>query len=149
MRIEDEIKQTAFENEYQKLFVNLLYTQKHFETLFEQALQPYGVSPEQFNVLRILKGKHPKPMGVKDIQERMLNKMSNTSRLVEKLKQKSLVERVACERDRRSVDVTLTQKGLEQLAVLNEVVAANHRRFNALSEEEAQMLNHLLDKLRG
>ncbi|UCH25848.1 MAG: MarR family transcriptional regulator [Trueperaceae bacterium] len=149
MRIEDEIKQATFENEYQKLAVNLLYTQKRFETLFEQALAPYSISPEQFNVLRILKGKHPKPMGIKDIQERMLNKMSNTSRLVEKLKQKGLVERIACERDRRAVDVTLTPEGIEHLTVLNEVAATNHRRFASLSEKEAQTLNHLLDKLRG
>ena len=149
MRIEDEIRQAEFDSEYQKLAVNLIFTQHHFATLFDQALNAYGVSPEQFNVLRILKGRHPKPMAVKDIQERMLNRMSNTSRLVEKLRQKGLVERVACARDRRAVDITLTPEGVAQLRVLNRVVARVQQAYQTLTEKEAATLNRLLDKLRG
>ena len=149
MRLEEEIKQTAFADEYQKLAVNLIYTQSHFATLLDRALQEYGISPEQFNVLRILRGQHPRPMAVKDIQERMLNRMSNTSRLVEKLRHKGLVERVACRHDRRAVDISLTPEGLRRLEVLNQVVADLHQRYRTLSEEEARRLNRLLDKLRG
>ena len=149
MRIEDGIRQLAFEDEFHKLAVNLLYTQAHFDALFGQALQDYGLSPEQFNVLHILKGKRPEPMALKDIQERMLNRMSNTSRLVEKLHRKGLVRRVACARDRRAVDITLTDDGEALLTVLNRVVATFQQRYRTLSEDEAQRLNQLLDRLRG
>lgn len=149
MRIEEAVQQRAFRNEYEKLAVNLIYTSHHFGIRTEQALQPHDVSPEQFNVLRILKGKHPEPMAIKDIQSRMLNPMSNTSRLVEKLRSKGLVERVVCPSDRRAVDITLSADGLERLEELNQAVRATHRLYHTLSETEAAQLNDLLDRLRG
>lgn len=149
MRIEDEIRQEEFDSEYQKLAINLLYTNNYFDTFFAQALKSYDITPEQFNVLRILRGSHPKPMAVKDIQTRMLNKMSNTSRLIDKLKQKNFVERVECSHDRRAVDITLTAVGLEELEVLNQEVETLHDHYKTLSNTEAKQLNALLDKLRG
>ena len=149
MRIEDEIKQEQFDSEYQKLAINLLYTNAHFHAIHAQSLKHFDITPEQYNVLRILKGSHPKPMGVKDIQSRMLNKMSNTSRLIDKLKQKAYVERVECEHDRRAVDITLTPLGLDQLEILNQEVEVLNDHYKTLSMTEATQLNELLDKLRG
>lgn len=149
MRLEDEIRQPRFQSEYQKLAVNLLYTHARFEAMYKQALKPFDITPEQYNVLRILKGSHPRPMGVKDIQERMLTPTSNTSRLIDKLKQKRYVERAECEHDRRAVDVTLTPRGLERLRALTAEVERVHERYQTLSTAEAQLLNSLLDKLRG
>ncbi len=149
MRLEDAIQQRAFADEYEKLAVNLFYTHNQFAALFEQTLQPYDISPEQYNVLRILRGKHPSPMALKEIQARMLNKMSNTSRLVEKLRRKGLVERLACASDRRAVDITLTAAGLEQLELLDGVVGDIRYNYQTLDPDEAKHLNELLDKLRG
>ncbi len=149
MQIEDEIKQANFKDEYQKLAVNLLYTQAYFDTLFAQALKGYSITPEQFNVLRILKGSHPEPMAVKDIQERMINKMSNTSRLIEKLRAKGFVERIICEHDRRAVDITLTPLGLEQAEIYSKEIEPMNQHYKTLSVEEAKQLNELLNKLRG
>lgn len=149
MRIDDAIQQGTFENEYHRLAVNLIYTSHHFAVHLEQALQPHEVSPEQFNVLRILRGKHPAPMAGKDIQARMLNPMSNTSRLVEKLRSKGLVERSPCHHDRRAVDISLTSAGIAKLEPLNCLVAELHRDYRTLDEDEAAHLNDLLDRLRG
>ncbi len=149
MQIEYEIKQANFKDEYQKLAVNLLYTQVYFDALFTKALKSFSITPEQFNVLRILKGSHPKPLAVKDIQERMINKMSNTSRLIEKLKQRGFLERIVCENDRRAVDITLTSLGLEQLEIYNKEIELMNQHYKTLSVEEAKQLNGLLDKLRS
>ena len=149
MHIADEIQQGEFESEFQKLAINLLYTNSYFDTIYAQRLKPFNISPEQYNVMRILKGHYPKPMGVKAIQARMLNKMSNTSRLIDKLKQKNLVERVESSHDRRAVDITLTPSGLEQLDSLTKEIEGVYDQYKSLSETEAQHLNMLLDKLRG
>ena len=149
MRIEDEIKQSHFASEYHKLTVNLLFTSVYFENLYSKIIKPFNITQEQFNVLRILKGQHPEPMGIKDIQSRMINKMSNTSRLIDKLKEKNFVERVACEQDRRAVDITLTEGGLKQLEAINKDMRVLKKEYQTLSEDEARQLNLLLDKLRG
>lgn len=149
MRIEDEIKQEHFESEYHKLGINLLYTQTYFDNILAQAFKPFKTTSEQYNVLRILKGQHPNPMSVKDIQSRMINKMFNTSRLIDKLKQNNFVQRVECEYDRRAVDVSLTKEGLKHLSILTEKLEPYRTHYEILSEKEAKQLNRLLDKLRG
>jgi DNA-binding MarR family transcriptional regulator len=149
MRIEDEIKQKTFKDPYNKLVVNLLYTQSYIVSNQSALFKPLGLSPEQYNVLRILRGQHGKPITVSSIQERMLNKMSNASRLVEKLKQKDLVLREECPSDRRQVDIMITAKGLEVLEELETAVYAFNRDIVKLTESETNQLNELLDKLRG
>ncbi|MEX0883029.1 MAG: MarR family transcriptional regulator, partial [Cyclobacteriaceae bacterium] len=111
--------------------------------------KPYDLSPEQYNVLRILRGQHPDPTTVSSIQDRMLNKMSNASRLVEKLKQKDMVCRKECIHDRRQVDITITQDGLQILKQLDEEIKTSNRNILNLDENEVIQLNDLLDKLRG
>ena len=150
MKIEDEINQKKFKNEYQKLAINLLFTSTWINTINMQSLKPHGISWQQFNILRILKGMHPKPATVKLLTERMIDKMSNASRLVEKLKKKGLVERQACDTDRRRVDIVITDAGMKLIAKASRDLEKDmFVNMASLSENEAAQLNGLLDKLRG
>lgn len=149
MKIEEEIKQDKFHSEYQKLAINILFTSNWLSANSTKILKPYGISPQQYNVLRILKGQSPKAISVSNIMERMIDKMSNTSRLVEKLRQKELIERVTCECDRRQVDVKITHKGLALLEKVNKEMNAFKNIADNLSEQEAKTINQLLDKMRG
>ena len=115
-----------------------------------QSLKPYGISWQQFNILRILKGMHPKPATVKLLTERMIDKMSNASRLVEKLKKKGFVERQASDIDRRRVDIVITEEGMNLIAKASQDLEKDmFGNMANLPEEEAVQLNGLLDKLRG
>lgn len=149
MKIEEEIKQDKFHSEYQKLAINILFTSNWLSANSTKILKPYGISPQQYNVLRILKGQSPKAISVSNIMERMIDKMSNTSRLVEKLRQKELIERVTCESDRRQVDVKITHKGLALLEKVNKEMNAFKNIADNLNEQEAKTINQLLDKMRG
>ena len=149
MELEKEINQSKFRNEYQKMIINILFTAGWLNHHNSLKLKPHGISPQQFNVLRILRGQHPNPVTINLLQERMLDRMSNASRLVEKLRQKNLVERRVCERDRRAVDVIITDQGLAVLAELDKVMIEWENECKVLSESEADTLNRLLNKLRG
>jgi DNA-binding MarR family transcriptional regulator len=149
MRLEEAIKQKEFKDPYNKAIVNLLYTQSFIVTKQSRLFKPLGLSPEQYNVLRILRGQKGSPITVSSIQERMLNKMSNASRLVEKLKQKGMVVREECPTDRRQVDILITEKGLDILSQLHNQMYELNRSLIQLNEEEVDQLNFLLDKLRG
>lgn len=149
MRLEEAIKQKEFKDPYNKAIVNLLYTQSFIVTKQSCLFKPFGLSPEQYNVLRILKGQKGSPITVSSIQERMLNKMSNASRLVEKLKQKDMVIREECPSDRRQVDILITEKGMDVLNQLHNQMYELNRSLIQLDEEEVDQLNFLLDKLRG
>ena len=111
MALEEDIKQEKFSSEYQKASINLLYTGSWLYNINAGYLKQFGVTPEQFNVLRILRGSFPKPMMLAEITERMIDKSSNCTRLVEKLRQKGLVDRETCESNRRQVDISITDKG--------------------------------------
>ncbi|RIW18864.1 MarR family transcriptional regulator [Algoriphagus lacus] len=148
-KIEDAIQQREFKDPFNKAVVNLLFTQSYLVTAQHSLFKPHDLSPEQYNVLRILRGQNGVPTTVSSIQDRMLNKMSNASRLVEKLKMKNLVKREECPSDRRQVDVLITEKGLELLKQLEVQVEESNKQFVNLTESEAILLNDLLDKLRG
>lgn len=147
--IEEAIQQREFKDPYNKAVVNLLYTHSYLVTGQNAVFKPHDVSPEQYNVLRILRGQNGTPMTVSSIQDRMLNKMSNASRLVEKLKLKGLVKRSECNSDRRQVDIILTEEGVQLLNSLQKVVEENNASAVKLTIEEVTQLNNLLDKLRG
>ncbi len=149
MELEKEIRQKKFKNEYQKLIVNLLYTSSWLHALQSQHLKPFGITVQQYNILRILRGQHPCPATVNLLKERMLDKMSNASRLVEKLRVKGLVERHQCSQDRRAVDVLITEKGLALLAQLDAVAEQWEEPFRNITEAEAREANRIFDKLRG
>ena len=148
-KIEEAIKQTQFKDVYNKAVVNLLYTHSYLVGFQTSVLKPQDISPEQYNVLRILRGQQGKPATIAAIQERMLNTMSNASRLVDKLKAKELVKRDECPENRRKVDVLITDKGLRLLDLLEPQIAILNKKVIHLEEAELDLLNGLLDKLRG
>lgn len=149
MTIEKAIKQERFINEYQRAHLNVLYTAATFTYETTQALKPFGITWQQFNVLRILRGQNPNPCTVKLLTERMLDKMSNASRLVDKLVKKKLVSRQASQVDRRRVDVFITEEGLALVGKASTVI---DKMFEAhasrITEAEARELNRLLDHMR-
>ncbi|GAB2557454.1 MarR family winged helix-turn-helix transcriptional regulator [Spirosoma aerophilum] len=150
MSIETDIKQsTPFRSPYQRAIVNLLYTSNWIAGSQTQLLKPFKLTLQQYNVLRILRGQYPNPIKVSDITERMLDKMSNASRLVDKLVAKKLVLRTECPSDRRAVDVVITDKGLDLLKQLDTRQSEWNTLLEAkLTADEAVSLSLLLDRLR-
>ena len=148
-KIEEAIKQSEFKDSYNKVVVNLLYTHSYLVSFQTAVLKPMDLSPEQYNVLRILRGQQGKPATIAAIQERMLNTMSNASRLVDKLKAKELVKREECPENRRKVDVVITEKGLSLLDLLEPQITTMNKKAIHLEDQEVALLNELLDKLRG
>lgn len=148
MKLEDAIKQKKFKTEEERLVINLIYTSNWIATEQVRFFKRYGISPQQYNVLRILRGQKPNPASVGLIQERMLDKMSNASRLVEKLKSKNLIKRSECSKDRRQVDVIITDEGLSLLEEMDKHQHEINDISSSLSSAEKQTLNELLDKLR-
>ncbi|GIV31136.1 MAG: MarR family transcriptional regulator [Saprospiraceae bacterium] len=150
MRIEDEIKQSAFSNVYHKAHINILYTAAWLNLKVVQWLKPFGLTHQQFNVLRILRGSRPKPLNIKEITERMIDRSSNASRLVDKLIAKNMVRKTTSPEDGRQVLIHITDVGLSTVAKASIVVERNLlETFSSLSEAEAAQISDLLDKLRG
>ena len=149
MRLEDEIKQQSFRSEYQKLVVNLIFTGSWMSFRTHEMLKPFKLTTQQYNILRILRGQHPNPATVNLLIERMMDKMSNASRIVDRLVIKKLVERKLKADDRRCVDVLITDKGLKLLDKIGESEKLFENQFEVLTVKEAKELNKLLDKLRG
>jgi DNA-binding MarR family transcriptional regulator len=149
MTIEEEIKQGKFASEHQKMAVNIMFTSSWLNAGNISRFKPLGITPEQFNVLRILRGSHPKKLTLAEISSRMIDKSSNCTRLVEKLRVKGLVTREICAANRRQVEICVTEKGLELLKKIDEQTPAWLATLQNLSQKEATDLNRLLDKLRG
>ncbi len=149
MSIEQDIKQESFKSAHEKAVVNIVYTNNWLAGLQMDVLKPYDLTLQQYNVLRILRGHYPKPITVIGIIERMLDKMSNASRLVDKLLLKKLVIRHECPNDRRAVDILITQKGLDVLTELDSMQKFWEEKLYGLSEAEANQLSDLLDKMRN
>jgi DNA-binding MarR family transcriptional regulator len=148
MKIGEAIKQSKFKSEHQKMLINILFTSGWLTSKHAASLKPFGISVQQYNILRILRGQHPNPATVNLLIDRMLDKNSNASRLVEKLRLKKLVERAICPDDRRSVNVVITNKGLNLLEELDEQDDIFIKELKKISEKEAEQMNILLDKLR-
>src|SRR5688500_906752 len=150
MKLEEEIKQKNFNSPFQKMLLNVYYTSSWFGTQTARTLKPYKITLQQYNVLRILRGQQNKPASVGLIQERMLDKSSNASRLIDKLVLKKLVERKTCPSDRRQMEIRITQKGLDILGELDSKLDVNEKNVSAIiTAEEAQLVNDILDKVRG
>jgi len=149
MSLEQDLKQERFNNEYEKMVVNILFTSSWLANLNSSRLKPFSVTPEQYNVLRILRGTHPKPMMLADITCRMIDRNSNATRLVEKLRQKGFVKREICENNRRQVDISITDTGLDVLQKIDESRDKWLESLKTVSKTEAEELNKQLDKLRG
>ena len=149
MKIEDAIKTKTFEDPAIRALVNIDYTSSWIYGIRNEILGPLDFSIQQYNILRILRGQYPKAVTVKFLIERMVDKNSNASRLVDKLYNKGLIDRNQCEKDRRQVDVKINEKGLAMIEILTEALMSQRERFNNLSSSEFEQLSELLDKLRG
>jgi DNA-binding MarR family transcriptional regulator len=150
MRIEEIIKSSIAMDDSKKVILNLIYTQNVIADKFNEILKPNDLSSEQYNVLRILRGQKGNPANMCLIQERMIAKNSNTTRLIDKLLLKELVTREVCPENRRKIEVQITQKGLDLLSELDPRVLEHEKEFsNNLSPEEIIQLNSLLEKYRN
>lgn len=149
MKIENVIKSTVSIDDSKKVILNIMYTHSLIGEKFAEVLKPYDLSSEQYNVLRILRGQKGNPANMCVIQERMIAKNSNTTRLIDKLLLKDLVTREVCPDNRRKIEVQITPKGLELLSELDPKVIEHEKLFsNNLTQEELSQLNHLLEKFR-
>lgn len=149
MKIEDEIKSTVPLNISKKVILNLMFTQNVIKEKFNEIRTPHDLSGEQYNVLRILRGQKGNPANMCLIQDRMIAKTSNTTRLVDKLLLKKLVTRKVCPENRRKIEVLITEKGLAVLKDLDPITdELEHKITNNLKPAELEQLNQLLEKLR-
>ncbi len=149
MELEEEIKQKKFGNEHEKMAVNILFTASWLDSANLKRFKPHGITPQQYNVLRILRGSHPKKLMLFDIASRMIDKNSNATRLVEKLRVSGLVTREQCPENRRQVDIAITAKGMELLAEIDKDAENWHQLLKTLTAADCKLVNTLLDKLRG
>lgn len=150
MKLEQELKMSKFKSEWQRASLNIFFTSYWLNDKVKTLLKPYGITAQQFNVLRILRGQHPNPISTNEIRDRMLDRMPDTSRIVDRLNKQGLLERHVCKADKRLVDVKITDKGLELLAKIDQLAGPNiENGLNALTEQEARTLADLLDKARG
>ena len=149
MALEKEIQQERFSNEHEKMAVNVLFTASWLHGLNAGRLKTFGITPEQYNVLRILRGSHPRALMLAGIACRMIDKNSNATRLVEKLRLKGLLKREPCANNRRQVDIHITEKGLSVLKKIDQEEAQWLSWLKNITKTEAQELNRILDKLRG
>jgi DNA-binding MarR family transcriptional regulator len=149
MKIEQEIHQKKFRNEWQKAVINILFTHSWLQLQMKEFMKGFGITGQQYNVLRILKGQHPNPVSTNSVRDRMLDKMSDVSRIVARLQEKELV--VVCKacHDKRLVDIVISQKGIKLLEAIEKQTDEMDGIIKNIDENEAVQLSDLLDKLRG
>ena len=148
MALEKDINQQVFRSEYQKATINLIYTFNWMNEKVSKLFEPFDITQQQFNILRILRGAG-QPLSTLQIRQRMLDKMSYTSRIVDRLVKKGLVKKTTCREDRRLVDILLTDKGKKLLQIMDGLNEEMESIFKYISEEEARQINMLLDKIRS
>ncbi|MFM6938720.1 MAG: MarR family winged helix-turn-helix transcriptional regulator [Aquirufa sp.] len=149
MGISEDLKQSKFTTPTSKAIVNIIYTGNWMMQQQHDLLKPFGLTAQQYNVLRILRGQQNNPMTVLGITERMMDKMSNASRLVDKLLEKKLVLRRECPHDRRAVDVIILPAGLALLAEIDQVQLAWEKNFTSISSDKLDQINEVLDEIRN
>jgi DNA-binding MarR family transcriptional regulator len=149
MSIETDIKQKKFRSAFQRLVINLTYTSNWLGYKQLELFKEYDITSQQYNVLRILRGQQSNAIKVSDIADRMLDKNSNTSRLIDKLLVKGFAKRTSCPSDRRAVDVVITETGLDLLLRIDPILEEwENGLSSAITEEEAELVSSLLDKMR-
>jgi DNA-binding MarR family transcriptional regulator len=148
MGIQQDIKQSKFRNEFQKATVNILYTSSWLTEKMRAYLEEFDLTHQQYNVMRILKGNFPEPISTLEIRNRMLDKMSDASRIVDRLVAKGLAEKSGCEKDKRKVDVIISEKGKKLMNEMDKHTETMDEIAGNISEAEAKTLNKILDKLR-
>lgn len=149
MKAEEILKTTKPLSQKKKLVINLMLSTSQVNSKVGEAIKPFDVSIQQFNVLRILRGQNGKPANLSTVQDRMVNKMSNTTRLVDKLLEKKLVARNTCEENRRKIEIFITPEGLKLLENMDPVIEQTEKEIiKNLTVNEVELLNDLLEKLR-
>jgi DNA-binding MarR family transcriptional regulator len=149
MEIEKEIQQAKFKSHKHKAVLNIFFTSGWLSCHQQRFFKEHGLSPQQYNVMRILRGQKGNPITINGIQERMLDKSSNASRLIDKLTEKKFADRVVSKIDRRQVDIIITEKGLALLKKIDIEIDSLENSYSNITEKEAEELNRILDKLRG
>lgn len=149
MGLQEDIKQTKFRNDYQKAAINILYTHGWLAQRVKHFLKNHQLTSQQYNVLRILRGSYPNPLSTLQIRGRMLDKMSDSSRIVDRLVIKRLAIKKVCEHDKRLVDVFISEEGLSMLAKIDEAEKDIDSHLSNITEAEAHELSRILDKIRG
>ena len=149
MTLEEEIRQKKFRSEEHKAIINIYYTNCFITSKIGSFLKKFELTLQQYNILRILRGQKAKPIPMFEIKNRMLDKNSDVSRIVERLRLKKLLERKICRNDRRQMDVKIIQSGLDLLSKMDIIDQQSDKILSFLSEKEAKQLNVLLDKIRG
>jgi DNA-binding MarR family transcriptional regulator len=149
MKIEEEIKQSKFKSPQQKAVLNLLYTANYLQNKQRELFEPFGITGQQYNILRILRGQHPNSASAVEIKSRMLDKNSDVSRLLDRLIAKSLVKKSQCPNDKRATDIIITETGLSLLKELDSAIHNMEKKILQLSTEESNQLSELLDRSRG
>ena len=147
--LEEELQTKSFSNEQIKANLNIMFTANQIHNQISASLKPFGISHEQYNVLRILRGKHPESMCQKDILNRMIARQSNLTLLIKKLRDKQLISVKKSVNDRREYEIKINKKGLQLIDRINKKTLLDATFINNLSVSEAFHLNALLDKLRG
>ncbi len=148
MQLEEEIKQKQFRSKQQKAMLNIVFTASYINGEQTKLFKPYNLTPQQYNVLRILRGQNGNPASISLIQDRMLDKQSNASRLIDKLEDKKFVTRFTCPNDRRQMDISITEKGLDLLTTLDTMIIDSEKNV-PIDDSEADILNNILDKIRN
>jgi DNA-binding MarR family transcriptional regulator len=149
LKLEDEIKQTKFTSMRQKAMLNLIFTVNWLQNKQQDFFKPFGITSQQYNILRILRGQRPSAISATEIKSRMLDKNSDVSRLLDRLIQKNLIEKKTCPSDKRATDVSITDQGMELLNSIDTEQKKMDDFTSSLTEEEAALLSDLLDKARG
>lgn len=148
MRLEDRLKVKGFRDEQQRTLINLFYTYSIVNADFKDMLKKVELTPQQFNILRILRGQYPAKVKVKDVKGRMIDRSSDLTRIVDRMQKKGLVLRSTSTDDRRQMNLTITDRGLRILEVASDMVLQFEENFTELPEQELKKLNELLAKLR-
>jgi DNA-binding MarR family transcriptional regulator len=148
MRLEEEIKTKGFRSEIHKLSINLIYTYNWLMNESQNRFSQFGITMQQFNILRILRGQAPNPCTIQLLKARMLDKQPDASRLVDRLVAKGFATRTTCEEDRRKMDVKITEAGLALLDSMEPVIMEMDTMFKGITNEEAYSVNEILDRIR-
>ncbi len=149
MKIEEEIKQKAFKSNFQKAFINIMFTESWLRNENKKFFKAFDITAQQFNVLRILRGKHPETLSAGEVKSVMIDKTPDLTRLLDRLQKKGLITRKMDSLNRRLLCIGISKAGLDLLAEITPIIEAQMQALNRLTEEEAQQLSDLLDKFRG
>jgi DNA-binding MarR family transcriptional regulator len=149
VKLEEEIKQEKFKSEHHKLMINLLFTSSWLQRMQLSLLRPYDLTPPQYNILRILRGAKGELLNLGEITSRMIDRSSNTSRLIDKLVIKKWVSRKTCPDDRRQSEICITKEGLKVLEQLDKPIDSITEQFHFMSVKETKEVNQFLDQLRN